>query len=555
MLRQGARPGVPSRSEATLRLPSSRTLTQQIDRDIATLRETEASTIQAGFGFRVRSGGEGTSRLNEFTTPIEGEFSPGGYGRAKISITPTYVDAGRLDGANAGFQAFGTSAFNLQAAPRQQDFGVAPSVAYAYDDLAGDIGVTPIGFRVTNVVGGAQWTPKLTDQLTLRVVGEKRAIDDSVLSYAGARDTTTGETWGGVTRSRGRVNLEGDRWSGQLLRRGRGRGTHRRPCAAQHPESRPGRGSAIRFGATTPWRFAAVSIWSTSASTGTSVASRLVRVAISARSSFWRRWCPINFRHRVSDDLTYEIGGGVGVQSFRQRGTVVFPDDPVLQAALVAQQNNPATTIPGVITRTGGTHEVGIAGAFNASIDYRVTPNVHVGGRVAMEHAGTYTEGKRIALRPLYFQRCRAGPVTGLNDAVAWRGFLRALADEVDGVSGNAARDALLRGVGRRMAHASPLPPAHDTLGLALEMNDRIAAWGWGSVNLRVSDTERVLVITHRGLPAIGGTGNPPGTWLAAVLEGLYLTWLNALPGADRSFTIRRHHASSGYLALTYGRI
>ena len=136
-----------------------------------------------------------------------------------------------------------------------------------------------------------------------------------------------------------------------------------------------------------------------------------------------------------------------------------------------------------------------------------------------------------------------------------WRAFLRALADEVDGMSGGAARDALLRGVGRRMAQSRPLPAAQDTLGLALEINDCLASWGWGAVTLRVSDTERILLIDHRGLPTIGGTGNPPGTWLAAVLEGLYATWLNALPGADRSLSVQRHHAMAGHVQLRYGRI
>ncbi len=140
--------------------------------------------------------------------------------------------------------------------------------------------------------------------------------------------------------------------------------------------------------------------------------------------------------------------------------------------------------------------------------------------------------------------------MTELAEAVTWRAFLRALADEIDGVSGAAARDVLLRGVGRRMAATNPLPLSSDTQALTLEMNDRLAGWGWGNVSLRVSDTERVLIITHAGLPGIGGAGDPPGTWLAAVLEGLYEAWLNALPGADPSLSIRRFRATAGHTVL-----
>lgn len=145
--------------------------------------------------------------------------------------------------------------------------------------------------------------------------------------------------------------------------------------------------------------------------------------------------------------------------------------------------------------------------------------------------------------------------MTELAEAVTWRAFLRALADEIDGASGAAAREALLRGVGRRMAVTNPLPLSSDTQALTLEMNDRLAGWGWGNVSLRLSDTERMLVITHTGLPGIGGAGDPPGTWLVAVLEGLYEGWLNALPGAERGLSIRRFRATAGQTVLKYGRM
>jgi len=137
---------------------------------------------------------------------------------------------------------------------------------------------------------------------------------------------------------------------------------------------------------------------------------------------------------------------------------------------------------------------------------------------------------------------------------VAWRAFLRALVDQID-AGGVGARDALLRGAGRRMAITNPLPASTDTQALALEMNDRLASWGWGSVTLRVSDTERVLVITHTGLPGIGGAGDPPGTWLAAVLEGLYESWLNALPDADEGLSARRLRVTMEHTVIEYGRV
>ena len=48
----------------------------------------------------------------------------------------------------------------------------------------------------------------LTDDLRLRIRGERRSVLDSLLSYAGAKDGSNGQTWGGVTQTGGRVQVE-----------------------------------------------------------------------------------------------------------------------------------------------------------------------------------------------------------------------------------------------------------------------------------------------------------------------------------------------------------
>jgi hypothetical protein len=137
---------------------------------------------------------------------------------------------------------------------------------------------------------------------------------------------------------------------------------------------------------------------------------------------------------------------------------------------------------------------------------------------------------------------------------VNWRGFVRALADEIDGVGGAAARDALLRGVGRRMAASHPLAGAPDIAGLELEVNDHLSGWGWGRASLRLVTEERALMITHHGLPHVGAAGDPPGTWLSAVLEGLFDVWMSTLPGADKALVVKRHRVAADVVTLRYAR-
>ncbi|GAB0116433.1 cellulose biosynthesis protein BcsD [Acidisoma sp. 7E03] len=136
-----------------------------------------------------------------------------------------------------------------------------------------------------------------------------------------------------------------------------------------------------------------------------------------------------------------------------------------------------------------------------------------------------------------------------------WRPLLRALAEELDSIGGAEGRDLLLQGVGRQLAAQHPITPQQSTVGLALEMNEVLGHFGWGRVRMHFSAADACLYLTHEDLPRIGGRGDPPGTWLAAVMAGLYEGWLARQPGADPGFTARRVPAvEDGTVLIRYGR-
>jgi hypothetical protein len=137
---------------------------------------------------------------------------------------------------------------------------------------------------------------------------------------------------------------------------------------------------------------------------------------------------------------------------------------------------------------------------------------------------------------------------------IDWSVFLRALADEVDTMGGAQARDALLRGVGTRMAAMRPISPAPNLETLAMEINDHLGTMGWGAVGFVLSERDHALLITHSQLPRIGAAGDPPGTWVSAVLEGLYGGWMNQMPGSDRGLTVRRVRITTQTVLLRYGQ-
>jgi hypothetical protein len=135
-----------------------------------------------------------------------------------------------------------------------------------------------------------------------------------------------------------------------------------------------------------------------------------------------------------------------------------------------------------------------------------------------------------------------------------WRPFLRALAEELDAVAGVAGRDTLLHAVGSRMAALYPVLPRDSAEGLSVEMNEALASFGLGAVEISFSETEHCLLLAHRGLPRIGGGGTPPGTWLAALLEGLFEGWMGQQPGADATFSAHRAPSDSADdIVVRYG--
>ena len=203
----------------------SDTLEMDIDRDLTQLESSSNPTLVAGFGFREHTGTEGTSGLNEFGFPIEATFSPWYTGMARIDIVPLYIDAGTPANGNLG--QFGANpltyaSLGAVAAGGQNASGVGISGSYTLSDFYGQLGTTPLGFPVTNLIGDVAYNPKFLDgTLGVRIEGQRQAVTDSVLSYAGTHANFSrspmssvapgalgnNSLWGGVVKTGGHVTV------------------------------------------------------------------------------------------------------------------------------------------------------------------------------------------------------------------------------------------------------------------------------------------------------------------------------------------------------------
>ena len=163
-----------------------------------------------------------------------GSSGTGGYSDLKAHTTMLQVDAPLADGR----MFFRTDLVNMDAgsfsthsdgsyspswgtcgeiactsgSKNQTDSGASVAVGWKNDTWSGDIGTTPMGFNVVDVVGGLSYSSDV-GPVGYTVNVHRRPISSSLLSFGGQKDSSshTGATWGGVRADGGGLSLSYDR--------------------------------------------------------------------------------------------------------------------------------------------------------------------------------------------------------------------------------------------------------------------------------------------------------------------------------------------------------
>lgn len=160
------------------------------------------SGVTAGLIGWHQPGDPGMSQLDLVTLPSSWVLARADGSRIVARADAVWLDAGRFDAGSTPL--LGTLALAGPTATvretRESETGLSPAVGYESSSLTADIGTTPLGFLLPNVVGGLEWTPDYRSlSLTLGVA--RRAVTSSELSYAGLRDPVTGTAWGGIVET------------------------------------------------------------------------------------------------------------------------------------------------------------------------------------------------------------------------------------------------------------------------------------------------------------------------------------------------------------------
>lgn len=371
------------------------------------LRNETGTLLTAGAAGRLRSGDRGLDRLTELGATFQAGISPGTLGgRLTASVQPVTIESGSPNADVQALRRFGTNALNTNlaadaAAVAQRRDTSAAGVALALNYVRGDwlkldVGTTPLGFRNNNVVGGIEVSPALSDKLRIRVAGERRAVTDSLLSWAGAVDDRTGISMGPVMRTSGRGQVEVPIGTG-FAYAGGGYASFEGDNVAENTRVEAGAG---------------VSLPITKSASGELTAGvdlvyfgydRNLRYFTLGHGGYFSPQqytalnIPVDYRGRVGD-VSYRLGATAGYASYREDRAALFPNNPGLQAEAEARAAATVGTASPVSAFYAGQSQSGFVGGVRAEVDWAISPTLTLGGAVRYDKAANFDE-TRVLMR------------------------------------------------------------------------------------------------------------------------------------------------------------
>ncbi|MCK8784318.1 cellulose synthase subunit BcsC-related outer membrane protein [Roseomonas sp. NAR14] len=393
-------------------------LAADIARELAQAREDAGTRLSASATIRARSGSAGLDRLTEFSAPLEASFAPGGGigGRIALRATPTTIDSEEIGtslNTLRGFGIYPTLPQGITAAQRSalaswvdsSASGVALALAYARPNFSLDIGTTPLGFRRDdmgggrNIVGGIEAAPALTSNLRLRLTGERRAVTDSLLSWAGQREPVSGLNWGAVSRNGGRAQLE--LTTGPVTTYiGGGYSAIDGENVRDNAVIQAGAGAAWTVFRRRNDELTAGADLVYFAYDNNQRAFTFGNGGYFSPQQYVAASLPVDYRGRT-ENLAYRIGGTIGYQHYRERSERIFPTNAAAQNLLEAL----AAADPTIPTRSASQRQSGLIGGVRGNIEYAVTPNFRLGALVRFDSTGNWNETRGLLFARYRFDR------------------------------------------------------------------------------------------------------------------------------------------------------
>lgn len=112
-----------------------------------------------------------------------------------------------------------------------------------------------------------------------------------------------------------------------------------------------------------------------------------------------------------------------------------------------------------------------------------------------------------------------------------WKGFLSALASELNSQMPADELRAFFFVIGKRIAESNPVQVGESLEQLETNLNHYFRSSGWGWV--KVQDLHTSLEFLHSCAPLRSAFGDAAMDWCPALLEGTYSVWMKQLGAGD----------------------
>lgn len=368
-----------------------------VDDEIRDISLKFSPTLALGSGFRSRSGETGMSRLTSVEGTLEARLPIDFDGAMVLRITPVLLEAGKVDLSRTDvatrFGSVGQGSFLVPGAFQalsQSEQGVALSLSLQTNNLNVDIGTTPIGFPVQNIVGGVALMGDFQG-VSLKGSLSQRPVTDSLLSYAGAVDPRTGNAWGGVLKTGAGIETTiGDESGGVYAGLGGYTLTGEKVKSNNMLE--------VGFGG----------YWQAyqSADTKLTLGLNMTGMAYQYNLSHFtlghggyfspQRYVAFGVPFDVAGRrgrFAFQFGGDIGIRLIKQDDAAYYPDDPNLQTSWENTLDNlPSTLAGGYAKRYAGDESSGLGYKFFSKVEYSITDRLAIGGRFTTDNSRSYTQ-------------------------------------------------------------------------------------------------------------------------------------------------------------------
>lgn len=329
--------------------------------------------------------------LSTYSSYLKGDLT---YSELNPFTSSGYSNLGSLLSASSlmttlkssDYQTAYSDASKANVSDSQRASGMELNMAVKGKNYKLDVGSTPLGQNLKTLVGGAQWSPKLSEFVTLMLTGERRAVTDSLLSYVGLKDKDTGEVWGQVTKNGGGVSLSYD--NGDM-------GAYAGASAYSYLGTNVASNSSVSANAGAYVRpihekdeelKAGINLGYTNFAKNLSYYS-LGQGGYFSPQDYLSISFPVEWMQKY-DKLTLKVGGAVGYQSYSQDRSAYYPTNSKWQSLLETMADY------GYITTAyySGGSKSGIGYNAHVGADYKVNKALTLGGQFGYDTFGSYNE-------------------------------------------------------------------------------------------------------------------------------------------------------------------